>query len=132
MRVGLLGFSLLLTACASSPDRGPGNENRNVLTREEMLATDLLSLEELVHRQRPEWFLRERPGWSIPVFGADLQLLGLGLGDFHNWREAGVHELEFIPEKEAREALANDPQRRYRRVVGAIIIRFRPGRDRSR
>lgn len=127
MRASLLFVCLaLVSACASSPDHEQGNENQDVLTREEMVATDLTNLEEVVQRLRPEWYIRAKGGGGrIILVDDDLHPTGMGLGEYYDWREAGVYELEFVPERKIREALKNQPRRYFQMPGGAIIIRTR-------
>ena len=56
---GLLGFTVLASAftaaCASTGGQGEEGPDRDVITREEILATEATNLYDVVRRLRPRW-----------------------------------------------------------------------------
>ena len=126
MRVASLAFLVLvLAACASSPEGNQATDNPNVISQEQIDASNETTLFDVVDRYHPEWLQDPR----LLIVDDDLERLGMGnIGGIELLKRRGtegVFELEYLNAIRARSVIRNMAGAR-----AAIIVRTRPGGSR--
>jgi len=119
-RATLLAGLLILSGCSSGRQAGPASvqsSTRNVLTREDLLATEEPDLRRAIERLRPQW-LRARGAarvgtvLQVAVFVDDVRAGGV---DFlTSLRVEGIQEVRFYTAAEATTRWGGD-------VAGGVI-----------
>jgi hypothetical protein len=127
LRVVLALLLVIVTACASSGRTAPPRRDSELLTIEELAATEAATLHQVLQRLRPNW-LRSRGQISIENTTAGNPVVYVD-----DTRMGGVEALHSIIPSEVQEVRhlnAADATNRYGtgHAGGAIIVRRRTGR----
>ncbi len=124
-----VGFAV--TACATpGPGEGSSSQNPNLLTREEIAASDATNLYDVIARLRPRWLqVRSQRSFSMPTEIAVLQN-ELYLGNVEVLKQMTLdvaYRIEYY--EGARAATAFPALMTGRHIEGAIVVRTREGRE---
>ncbi len=124
----LLLISLLLAGCATAP-AGKGGRQRDLLTREEILAVSVNNLYELIEQVRPNWLNVRNAARSFQLNTEIVVYQGQSLlGGPELLRQIAPREAYEIRYLDGPTATATLPGLGSRHVAAAIVIRTSPGR----
>lgn len=131
-RVAAPAVGLVVAGCATGGTVGEGasSRNPNLLTREEIAASDATNLYDAIARLRPRWLqIRSQRSFSMPTEIAVLQN-ELYLGNAEVLKQMtldAAYRIEYY--EGARAATAFPALMTGRHIEGAIVVRTREGRE---
>lgn len=120
--LALMLVALSMAACAASSKDGKVRRNPNVLTREELLTSELTNLYDIIERERPRWF-QVRTVRSLSGSNAiAVYMNNTPLGGLESLRQMGVEGVEMVRYLDPSQARTSLPSAGVSLASGAIQV----------